>query len=518
MIEWNRRWHRPLVRGVLSIVTILGFAGCGGDLLPQGGGPEIVEFKASPSEVPAGNPVLLSWQVAAGGDVELRLEAVEQGGGAPRDLGDVTGLENLAVEVNADTTFRLHASSRSGTSSRETSVRVAGDAGSGEKILILIAGQSNASGSGLEQGDEFPVSGETESPQEGVWMLRDNKWAIASEPTHSGNKHSFGVRLGKEIRAATGLDVYLVPAAVAGSSLDRWKPSGGDLFATALDRAQFASNDLGVPVNAVVWFQGESETSEAGERRNFLSRTDGVLSAFHDRLPGQPDIIFVQLSKRLFHGTVAGDNEEGHNLAYQDIREKQRLMEAGAIQLAIGQSPPASPHSRPYYHMAVSHDLPMSDMKHVSAAGQRELDRRLASVFLTRVWNGPVKTGEFGPGPRLERVFLDGSTVVVDTTLTVNDHHNYAGYFTVFVGGEKVNPSSIGRDDKDDTRIRITLPAKPNGEVYVRYMPPDGTKRYQGTPNAVHSVVGGLRMPLPAFGLPVELDEGQTFPGVRLGD
>ncbi|MEX2541102.1 MAG: sialate O-acetylesterase, partial [Trueperaceae bacterium] len=308
---------------------------------------------------------------------------------------------------------------------------------------------------------------------------------------------------------------FLVPTAKGGSQLTEWQP-GSSFFEEARSRAEFAADSLGIPVSAVVWFQGESETKYAETRRDFIEDTDSVLKAFHDDLPGNPEIIFVQLSKRLYHGPASG-NEKGHNLAYQEIREKQRLMEAGAKQLAVGSnSPSESGKDRPYYHMVVSHDLPMSDVKHLSAAAQRALGGRIANTFLSSVWTGSTN-GTFSIGPRLERVILTGDkrSILVDTTMEINDSAHYNGYFAVFVGGEKRAYQSIGRDANDPTRVRIGFDAPLSGNVQVRYMPPDGTPLYQGSGQAVHGIVGGLRLQLPAFGGPVEPLAMEFFPGLR---
>jgi hypothetical protein len=490
---------------LLSLVSCLELIG--------GPGPNIEDFKAEPTMVAAGGTVRLSWRVDGLGSGRLTLQATEEGSSS-KLLGDVTGQKSIALEAHRSTTYRLVASAPTGYSSRSARVTVIGDGGSPDRILLVVAGQSNASGYGLEEGGQFPTDA-TEAPADGVMMLtEDREWVRASEPIHENGKHSFGVRMAKEIRNATSAEVYLVPAAVSGSQLSQWNP-GATYFEEAVSRAEFASESLGVPVSAVVWFQGESETKYKETRRDFSKNTEAVFQGFRDRMPGTPEVIFVQLSKRLFHGTQPNNNIEGHNLAYQEIREQQRQMEGGAVQLEVGSDgPPESSVGRPYYHLVVSHDLSMSDIKHVSAPGQRELGFRVANTFLASIWEGPMQ-GAYSVGPRLERVLLsdDRRAILVDTDMELNESSHYDGYFTVFVDGVEQQPRSIGRD-VDTTRVRLEFAAPLSGEVEIRYMPPDDTALYAESSQAVHATVGGIELPLPAFGGPVEELE-DFYPGLR---
>jgi hypothetical protein len=481
-----------------TTVSVIGDGG-GGDE----GGPTIGYLRASPATgVEPGQPVQLEWAVQDAERVTLE---------PPGEAVSPTGQKTVSPHVT--TTYMLIASNEAGTTRASVTVQVE----TCNCLLFLVAGQSNATGYGLEEAGEFPSS-ETEEPEEGVMMLTPElEWVRASEPTHPGAKHSFGLRFAKEVRAATSSDVFLVPAAVGGSALDGWQP-GEEYFEVAANRAKHAADSLGLPVAAVLWLQGESESKYASRRRNFVDQTDNVFQGFHERLPGSPEVLFVQLSKRLFHGTVDGDNEEGHNLAYQAIREAQRLMEAGAKDVGVGSSAESS-SDRPHYRMVVSHDLPMSDVKHLSAEGQRYLGRRLAHAFVQSIWQG----GGQGPvGPRVESMTIDDerADIVVDLTMAVNSSSSYDAYFTVFDTGGDGSPrkreyASIGRDPGDTSRIRIEFDSPLSGDVEVRYMPPDDTALYQWSSEAVHATVGDLRLPLPAFNGPVEPLPQQSFPGVR---
>lgn len=477
-------------------VSVIGGSSGGNDDLPT-----ISYLRATPaSGVEPGQPVRLEWSVQDADTVIL-----EPSGETVSSSGQKT------VTPYATTTYTIAATNAEGTSRASVTVAV----GSCNCLLFVIAGQSNASGNGLERGGTFPTS-ETESPQAGVKMLtQDLKWVEASEPTHPGAKHSFGLRFAKEVRLATSLDIFLVPVAVGGSALHEWQP-GAAYFENAVDRATHASDSLGVPVSAVLWLQGETESKYSWTRRNFIRDTAKVFDGFHQQMPGDPEILFGQLSKRLFHGTEKGNNIEGHNLAYQVIRESQRLMEAGAKEVGVG-STSESPHDRAYFRMVVAHDLPMSDVKHISAEGQRSLGQRFAHAFVNTIWQS---AGESATGPRLVSITMpDSQTILVDTTLQINESSNYDGYFTVFdsVGDapRERDDITVGRDPADSSRIRLQASSELLGQVEVRYMPPDTTALHVESAEAVHVTVDGLKLPLPAFNGPVEQLPEETFPGLR---
>lgn len=473
----------------------------------DGGFPTISVFRATPtSTTEGGAAVTLEWEVQDADRV-----TVDPPGTEVEESG------SLQVDPYVSTIYTLSASNDEGASQETVTVEVDSE----NRLLFLVAGQSNATGAGLEKGGEFPTD-ETEQPEEGVLMLTPGlDWVQASEPSHAGfdpdYKHSFLLRFGKEVRSATGKDVFLVPAAVGGSTLSAWEP-GDDHFDEAVARARYAANSLGVPVSAIVWYQGESDTKSESRREGFVANTNEVLKGLRGHLAG-PDVIFVQLSKRLWSEELHedGDNVQGHNLAYQDVRESQRLMEAGARQSEVGRAGDSAV-AESYYHMVVAHDLPMSDAKHLSAEGQRVLGQRIAHAYLHRVLD---PSGQ-GIGPRLEQISFDstGNTVLVDLTMSVNSHSSYDDYFAVFVDGSERNDVTIGRDAFDSSVIRLALgsPLPAGAELQVRYMPPESTSLYGWSRNVVKAEVNGLELPLPAFGIPVEEPPEDPIPGLRKPD
>jgi hypothetical protein len=460
------------------------------------GAPRISSFASSGSSVSPGQEVDLSWTVS--GAEELILTS-DRGLSA-----NVTGENGYTLAVDQTTTFMLTASNDAGSASRSLTVSTTVPT---DAILILIAGQSNASGKGL------PFPKDKETADEGVWMLTqgpaevDWYWVPAEEPTHTypnPQEHSFGVRLGNELKRATGLDVYLVPAAHGGSSASEWLP-GTTFFEEAVARAKFASKNLGIPVSAVTWFQGETDSGTSSQRSRFVERTREIFDAFNSEL-GAP-ILFAQLSKRLFES-----DDPNRNLAYQVIREQQRMMGRGAVSASLqpsGGSPASSGDDENYYHLVVSHDLPVSDVRHLSRDAQKVLGQRFAHAFLVQVWTGNGAREANRAGPRVSAVTLESTTTVrVRASRAINDSSSYAGYFTLFVDGSPVALAGIERDPADHASILIhpaaPLPAE-TGRIEVRYMPRDDVGTFTQSSEAVHATdVSGLRLPLPAFGLPVE--------------
>ena len=221
--------------------------------------PTITTFKATPSTMSPDDlkPVTLEWNVTGEGAISVSID---------NGIGSVNATGTETVQPTQTTTYELTATSEFGTSKKTVTVTVL----SKGNIVLLIAGQSNASGRG-------ELNGNREAPSPNVHMLgNDYKWKQASEPTDSnvsqkdtvsrdtgsnaslgwenGAGHSFGVRLGKKLNEATNKQVYLIPSALAASCLDTpcstptWKPGNSkvnrnELFGSANFRAQVSAGE-----------------------------------------------------------------------------------------------------------------------------------------------------------------------------------------------------------------------------------------------------------------------------------
>ena len=478
-----------------------------------------VSLSASPSTVPPNGRSTLSWSVGGTEPISLKMNNVDVSGKGLNDSVSVTPAQTATYTLTATNDYG--AANVSGTSSDSETVTVKQVPLPTGDITLLIAGQSNASS-----------RGELDNVEPGIPEVRmfgnDYVWKQASEPTDSnlnqvdkvskdtdpnftfGAGHSFGVRLGKNLVAATEnkKKVFLIPSAKGGSCLTTcedgsWSvPSNrlnrNTLFGSANYRAQVSAGTVpnpvtnstdaeGGPVTGIIWYQGESEQ---GNVSGFIRDTNAVMDAFQSEL-NDPPIIYAQIARRLI---APNESDSFKNVNYQNIREKQRLMETQY----------GNPGDRRNaFYMVVTHDLPMIEHNHLSAEGQKILGDRIALAYQEHV----LGQGVDGTGPRLESggVTLSGNVIKVNLDRPVNDSSDYEGYFNVSAGGSSYsgvggNITSIARDPSDTSAILVTVKST-SSPLFLRYMPPAFKPTSYPTPqlqNVVKSTDTGL--PLPAFG------------------
>jgi hypothetical protein len=439
---------------------------------------------------------------------------------------------NVGGIVNQSAALRLTLPTSNRVGWRPGFLEVSG-AGAVERVrvghlVLLVAGQSNASGRGAG-GAQFPHGADPRVRLFG----NDYRWRNASEPHDTATdqvdsisrdgsaSYSFATRLGELLVGASGFRTYLIPAALGGSSVNvGWRPGTDPLArSTLLGSANFRglvsaglrSNPVGGqpypseggPVTAIVWYQGESD-EDASRRSVFISRTNEVMNAFASEL-GAPTV-YVQLASNC----LVQKHVQQHA-----VSELQRKMEAGSGNAA----------ARANFHMVVAFDLPRSDCIHLSAYGQRVLAERIDLAIRQHVLGDSVD----GTGPRLVSIgHVGGSTVVtVRTTRPLSTDVLNRALFTLFDGApvgdldsstdfagygtNTIDISSVVRDPADPTAVRITLARAPAATPHVRYMAVAGLGPNSGntTPSqpelweivasgTVRAADGGL--PLPTFG------------------
>ena len=498
--------------------------------------PTIESFAPVGELVNPGLPITVAWLVADADSVTL------EGPGLPvRDVGPVGSLEVMPPVPGA--TYLLRATNGVGPVEATAMASRAVPA-----FSVLIAGQSNAKGENVSASEAIGFI----TAAAGVEMLgNDYVWKVAYEPTGDCVGHvdlvsadpeggctafdqntsgvSSGVSLSNHIAAATGGEVFIVPAAKSGSALagtnanDNWQP-GSDrydratLFGSAAYRAQRSGIERGAPIGftfdgaaygAVLWYQGTSDTNRTMEA--YFGLTDNVLAAFEEELGTQ--IILVQLSSRNSTSSTA----VARNVLYQRIREVQRLMADGARTLT---GDPAT-EARAGRHLVVTHDLPMSDIRHLSAESQVELGRRVSLAVREHLLGEKVD----GTGPRLERVERISSSsptvmrVILDREVTApmsTGPGAYSGYFAAFSDGEEIAISKIELDSSR-TSILIELSTDVAGAVEILYMPP------AGAPSSIRlDVVRSAScadpipytsacLPLPAFGIDTSVSASRAL-------
>jgi len=120
--------------------------------------------------------------------------------------------------------------------------------------LFLLIGQSNMAGRGkVEPADEVT------HPR--IFMLtKERDWVPAKDPLHF-DKPVAGVGPGLEfartlVAADPKITVGLIPCAVGGTALDKWKV-GGELYTAAVARAREAMKRG--TLGGILWHQGESD-------------------------------------------------------------------------------------------------------------------------------------------------------------------------------------------------------------------------------------------------------------------
>ena len=176
-----------------------------------------------------------------------------------------------------------------------------------------------------------------------------------------------GLDFAKRVAMALDRPIGLIPCALGATSMNDWDPALLDrgeesLYGNLIHRA----GQVGGRIRGVLWYQGESDVSNAeavaayeAKMLNLIDRLRADLNA-----PELP-FIFAQVSRYVYSEDLGATWERG--------REIQRGL----------------PAKRPHVYMVPAIDLPLSDLIHVSAEGQRRLGQRMAEVALTCVYAQP---------------------------------------------------------------------------------------------------------------------------------
>ena len=120
--------------------------------------------------------------------------------------------------------------------------------------LFLLIGQSNMAGRG-----KVGPKDEVTNPR--IFMLtKEREWVLARDPLHF-DKPVAGVGPGMEfarmlVAADAKITVGLIPCAVGGTALDKWKVVG-ELYTAAVARAREALKSG--TLAGILWHQGESD-------------------------------------------------------------------------------------------------------------------------------------------------------------------------------------------------------------------------------------------------------------------
>ncbi|KAG8061890.1 hypothetical protein GUJ93_ZPchr0003g16692 [Zizania palustris] len=163
---------------------------------------------------------------------------------------------------------------------------VAADLPPSNKLVFILAGQSNMAGRGGVLGNHWDgIVPPDCAPNPSILRLSPQlRWELAHEPLHDGidSNRTCGVGPGMAfanavLRSGRAAPVVgLVPCAVGGTRMAQWV-KGSELYADLVRRARVAV-ETGGRIGAVLWYQGESDTvrwadaTEYGRRMVMLVR------------------------------------------------------------------------------------------------------------------------------------------------------------------------------------------------------------------------------------------------------
>lgn len=219
--------------------------------------------------------------------------------------------------------------------------------------LYLLIGQSNMAGRGA-------VEDQDKVPHPRVLKFNASKaWAPALDPLHF-DKPIAGVGLGSSFgRAMADADpsitVGLIPCAVGGTPLERWK-KGGDLYQQAMVRAKAALKDG--TIRGILWHQGEGDSGKKETAESYAARLSQMVKDLRAEL-GAGDVPFVAGELGLF----LAKEKEGKPSFWPTVNEQ------------INSLPKLAPNTAVVSAEGLKHK---GDQVHFDSASLREFGKRYA--------------------------------------------------------------------------------------------------------------------------------------------
>ena len=173
-----------------------------------------------------------------------------------REFLKITGQSALAIALlsNAVRSVRAQEATAADNSAPETPMPAVPD----NMQLFLLMGQSNMSGRGAIEAQDLVTD-----PR--IWMMnKEMNWVLAKAPIHFDNGAARVGLAGEFAKTLVANDpninVGLIPTAVGGTSLDKWK-AGDELYTNAVTRAREAMKHG--QLAGILWHQGESDAKAA---------------------------------------------------------------------------------------------------------------------------------------------------------------------------------------------------------------------------------------------------------------
>jgi hypothetical protein len=354
--------------------------------------------------------------------------------------------------------------------------------------LFIVAGQSNATGYGME-----PVY---DPPELGLSVLRENGcWDLASHPISDGTgsihdsnledinpRHSPWLHFARLIKQHTGFPVGLIPVSLGGSPIARWDlTQGGDLYKIMLLCAELCDNG---PFTGLLWYQGCSDAMQGLTIEYLEAFSRFVRDTRHDLRDPELPVYTVQLNRDVY----PFDNPEISEFYATDmakrwgsLREMQRRAAKKIKKVFI----------------VPAHDLQLTDNVHNSAAANIVIGQRAAYSVLQNGFGMDLP----GRAPDLAKaVIVNGNTIKMqfaDVYGSLTDRKAPAGSLAMSVCDEDGDVPVETITAQGDT---VTVKAKRQFKGKVTASAASGYD-YMGWPP--HDTASG--MPLLAFyEVPVE--------------
>jgi hypothetical protein len=211
------------------------------------------------------------------------------------------------------------------------------------------------------------IEEQDKKPHPRVFMLnKAGNWTPAVDPLHF-DKPGAGTGLGKSLaiqiaEADPGITVGLIPCAVGGSPIDRWKP--GEFYPPtkshpwddAIRRARLAQKS-GV-LKGILWHQGESDSTDTLAAA-YEPKLRDLIARLRKEL-GAPEVPFLV-------GQMGQFPERPWDKAHRKVDQAHQDL------------PAKVPHTAFVSSVGLQHK---GDKVHFDAASYRELGRRYAEAFL----------------------------------------------------------------------------------------------------------------------------------------
>ena len=326
--------------------------------------------------------------------------------------------------------------------------------------LWVMTGQSNMIGRGKLGPDR-----EKGIPEVHVFDC-DYRWRQAEEPVTGkvtdrlilgGNwerdfgQHSSCLRFAKDVYAATGVPIGIVPAAIGGTTLAHWAKPAAPHESGALslyERTLKMVEGAGGRVAGMLWWQGEGEFG--GDPQQYLVPFKKLIADFREDL-GSPDLpfIFAQLES-----TDATPPDQTRQERWTNKQESFRLAE---LQI-------------PHTAMIVTIDQPRMDVHHLDTPALKIVGSRFALAARALVYGQDIPWS----GPRFESAaFTDKSRLKVRVLFSgldreVRPQAGIKGFQVVGPEGP-VAIESAARDEKKPAAVLLTLSRLAPKASRVRY-------------------------------------------------